>query len=959
MALGNLVLSRRDSLLLDVRSMVPVEEVARLRYADLPSSSGLFPSPLLDSALAKMRAASNVALVQQTLLPPKIPRKSSAGPVKAGSSSAFSADRGGTSPVVLRSQKQASTAPSSSTQQGRERRGLKGKAPFSSASGGSSRSGGKRGGPGRSPPDGVPPQLRVRGCLSVHWRHWQAVGAESMVLSVLRDGYRIPFRESSPPLARTPISFPTYWAGSPRSLALRQEVKKMLSKDALEIVLNPGPGFYSRLFLVEMVTAGWRPVIDLSHLNEFVLQTPFKMETVASVLLSVREGDFIASIDLKDAYFQIPVYQSSRKLLRFLSGGTVYQFKALCFGLSTAPQVDTRVFAHSHGIRLLRYLDDWLVLASLESEAKKNIQDLHSLCHSLGIVIYEEKSDLVPSQTANYLGVTINTGAARIFPSLAWVEKFLSVVETFCVLSVPPAQLWWVLLGHLASLERLVPHSRLRMCSLQWHLQTHWSLELDPPSLPVPLSREVSEELSWWMVSDYHLNGVQFGTPIPDLYLYSDASWSGWGAHLLDRYMSGVWSEEEKLLHINLLEMKAMFLALQSFREEVAGRRVTVMCDNSTVVTYVNIQGGTVSRSLCSLASRLLRWTESLDIHVSGRYQGSPMFWPISSAVRIRLEEPSGLSTRRWRELCFALGAPRHLICSQQVSMRSSPVLFPSPGSPGDLRGCVSPSLGQPGRLRVSTLSSSQKGGGSNPRDPQSLHDSGRPPLAGEGVVRRPSPSADPSTSRAALVGPAVAAAPLQPVPPRRPRAEPSRVATLQRILQNSGFSRGSAIEMSSCARTSTSRLWMLFCGWCRGRGVAPVNATIPLIMDFLAHLRRDKGLSISAVKCYQSALNSVFALKGMDLALSRPISMLIRSFSKSARPEQLRPPAWDVTLVLQSLTRVPYEPLQTSDERFLAQKTLFLLALTSAEQVGELHVLSYRVFHSRDLGEVSFSRTS
>ena len=90
----------------------------------------------------------------------------------------------------------------------------------------------------------------------------------------------------------------------------------MLSKDALEVVLDLGPGFYSRLFLVEKVMGGWRPVIDLSHLNKFDLQTPFKMETVASVLLSVRKGDFLASIDLKDLYFQIPVPQSSRKTAR-------------------------------------------------------------------------------------------------------------------------------------------------------------------------------------------------------------------------------------------------------------------------------------------------------------------------------------------------------------------------------------------------------------------------------------------------------------------------------------------------------------------------------------------------------------------------------------------------------------------------------------------------------------------
>ena len=84
-------------------------------------------------------------------------------------------------------------------------------------------------------------------------------------------------------------------------------------------------------------------MIDLSHLNEFVRQTPFKMETVAPVLLSIREGDSLASIDLKDAYFHIPVHQLSRKLLRFLSEGTAYQFKALCFRLSTAPQVFTRL----------------------------------------------------------------------------------------------------------------------------------------------------------------------------------------------------------------------------------------------------------------------------------------------------------------------------------------------------------------------------------------------------------------------------------------------------------------------------------------------------------------------------------------------------------------------------------------------------------------------------------------
>ena len=92
------------------------------------------------------------------------------------------------------------------------------------------------------------------------------------------------------------------------------------------------------------------------------------------------------------------------------------------------------------------------------------------------------------------------------------------------------------------------------------------------------------------------------------------------GAHLLDQLVSGVWSDQEKSLHINLLEMKALFLGIQAFREDVTGHHVTAMCDNSTVLAYVNKQGGTVSRALCLLTSCLLRWTESFDIHLDARY---------------------------------------------------------------------------------------------------------------------------------------------------------------------------------------------------------------------------------------------------------------------------------------------------------------------------------------------------
>ena len=645
-----------------------------------------------------------------------------------------------------------------------------------------------------------------------------------------------------------------------------------------------------------------------------------------------------------------------------MSEGTVYQFKALCFGLSTAPQVFTRVFAavsawaHGRGIRLLRYLDDWLVLSSSEKKAKESIKELLSICRTLGIVINEKKSDLVPSQSAKYLGMTIDTGVGKVFPSLARVEKFLTVAERFCTMQSPPAQLWQVILGHLASLERLVPHGRLRMRSLQWHLKSQWSPESDPPSLPVALPEEARRDLSWWMVRDHLLVGVRFGTPAPDLHLYSDASSSGWGAHLLDQNVSGVWSAQEKLLHINLLEMKALFLALQAFQEDVRDMRQLHGCGVRQQTGRHGVEASMFVDQPPSEMDGVFRRPSRSEVSSRRVQRPGRCTQPSRASCGDRVVSPpsGGESTSS----CVGQSVDRPVRDLPQ--REAAPVLLACPGSPGRLRGCVSSSLGRPGPLRVPSLCSGRSGDRSRPAVIASRDDSGRTSLAREGVVRRLAASADPTTPGSSLLGQAASAAPLQPVPSRRPRAEPSRVATLKRHYRKSGFSGRAARVLSGVLRESSSRLyqsrWKIFCGWCRGRSVAPVNASVPVVVDFLIHLRQDKGLSVSAVKGYCSALNSVLALKGRDLAASREITTLLRSFARSVNPVELRPPAWDVSLVLQSLTGAPYEPLRTCEELFLAQKTLFLLALASAKRIGELHALSYRVSHTRDWGEVSFA---
>ena len=240
-------------------------------------------------------------------------------------------------------------------------------------------------------------------------------------MEVLKLGYRVPFL-SEPPLAAEPIPFPSYSPTSIRGKALEKEVQSLVEKGRVDLAPLPSPGFYSRVFVVMKALGLLRQVINLSALSLRVCKTPFKMETLQSVVLSVRSGDWMVSIDLKDAYLQVPIHPDSRKYLKFVALNHVFQFKALCFGLSTAPQVFTRVMApvsailHRLGIRMCRYLDVWLIQASSHPLVFQALDTVIHLCQDLGIVINWEKSNLLPSQRVVYLGVILDSLFSGLLP---------------------------------------------------------------------------------------------------------------------------------------------------------------------------------------------------------------------------------------------------------------------------------------------------------------------------------------------------------------------------------------------------------------------------------------------------------------------------------------------------------------------------------------------------------------
>ena len=226
--------------------------------------------------------------------------------------------------------------------------------------------------------------------------------------------------------------------------------------------------------------------------------------------------------------------------------------------------------------------------------------------------------------------------------------------------------------------------------------------------------------------------------------------------------------------------------------------------------------------------------------------------------------------------------------------------------------------------------------------------------MASEAVVSRPPPTVAGSSGSPPRPSRPRAPASVSSALPGSPQATTSCLETLRRFTRAAGFSSEVAAQ-TSLARRPSSRAnyqlkWTTYSSWCHSQGYSVSRPTLLKVADFLCWLRSARGLSVSSIKGYRSMLSAVFRFRLPSLSSHPVLRDLLRPFRLSSAERLLRPPAWDLAVVLRFLNSSAFEPLSQAPLCALSQKTLFLLALATAKRVGELQALSSVVtFVGRD----------
>ncbi len=550
--------------------------------------------------------------------------------------------------------------------------------------------------------------------------------------------------------------------------------------------------------------------------------------------------------------FHIQVVQRHRRFLRFAFGGKAYQYKVLPFGLALAPRTFTKIMDAAlaplrlQGIRVLNYLDDWLILAHSRELVSRHRDIVLGHIHSLGLRMNAKKSVLLPSQRTVFLGVRLDSVQMQARLAPARIPVFTACLARFKLGHHVSVGTCRRLLGLMAAASPVLPLGLLHMRPFLW-----WMKELRlHPTVPatrlIRVSRSCCRHLLMWRDPVFLQSGVRMGAIHRRHMITMDASMTGWGAVFEGRPASGEWKEEFLFWHINCLELRAVFLALKYFLPVLGGHHIIVRTDDMAVVSQgINRQGGSKSRTLDRLARHLLLWSQDKFLSLRAVHVPGVLNLAADFLSRQKLEPGEWMLNRQTVSQIWDLfgKAEMDLFASTRVIPVPALVLPKFPDDSG--HSCVRPPMADCQSVRVSA----------NKADSGST-------MQSEGE-RCPSPSHSPILALPDLVlganSPLVSAS--LGDSDQAGLAVPASVqdlASSARTLEVVGMAHTGpraviddlpdevqetiASARAPATRNLYSSKWGVFESWCLTRAIDPVNCPVGPVLEFFARKADSRG---------------------------------------------------------------------------------------------------------------------
>ena len=190
--------------------------------------------------------------------------------------------------------------------------------------------------------------------------------------------YRVP---NEPTFSQTELKF------------IYDEIARLESLCIVEKTIPCEVEFISTIFTTPKKDGSRRLILNLKKLNKFIAYKKFKIEALKCAMSLLKKNAWMTVLDLKDAYYSVPITLEHRKYLKFYFQGQLYCFTCLPNGLSCAPRIFTKllkpVFAtlRSQGHLSVSYIDDVFLQADTLAKLGTNIRHYKAavklrLCYS-------------------------------------------------------------------------------------------------------------------------------------------------------------------------------------------------------------------------------------------------------------------------------------------------------------------------------------------------------------------------------------------------------------------------------------------------------------------------------------------------------------------------------------------------------------------------------------------------